>query len=235
MITGDAAQKLLESRVDMVSVSFHHHDSKTLELIEGHPGIHEKATKAINHLVRKQVPVSALCTISRHNMKDLRKTVRYINSMGIGVSFCIPSTTSGTSFSLGGDCVNLTKEELRDVMLGIIAMKREGFNIINNMSYLRDVIRSLDGKSKYPCLGGGKIMYLDWDLNLYPCMSKGRPVKIGDADLSKVSKPCIECDIQCFREPSMVMVSRRMALLMLIKDFPYYLSSLVEGTKLLFK
>jgi len=224
LITEKVAERIAKNKVDQISVSFHHFDSKIFEKIENHKNIMKKVCNAIKYLKEKKTNVSALCTISRYNMNDIEEIVNFIENLNIFVSFCIPVTINKTSFSLGGDnCVVLTKKELKYVILRIIELKKNGHKIINNKTYLEDVIDSLDGKSKYNCYGGNKLWYLDWDLNLYPCMTKGSGKRIEEASFDSSNNACSDCLIQCFREPSLFLKSRREAIKIFLKDFRFYL------------
>jgi MoaA/NifB/PqqE/SkfB family radical SAM enzyme len=226
LITEDAAERIANIKVDQISVSFHHYDPKVFEEIENHKDIFEKAYKGIQNLRKKKAHVSALCTISKYNINDIEETLKFIESMNLYTSFCIPVTLDKTSFALGGDkCVNLTKDELKDVIFRIIEMKKRGHKIINSTAYLRDVIDSLDGKSKYGCYGGSKLWFLDWDLKVFPCMGKGAGVRIEEAVFENHAN-CSECLIQCFREPSLLMKSRREAMRIFLKDIGFYLKAL---------
>ena len=212
LITEEYAKRLARMKIDQTSVSFHHHNPDVLEKIENHEGIFEKACKGIENLRKAKAHVSALCTISKYNMNDIEETIKFIEGMNLKTSFCIPVTLDQTSFSLGGnDCVNLSKEELRRTIRKILQLKKKGHKIINNSIYLRDILACLNGRSNYDCYGGSKIWFVDWNLKVYPCMGKGigRPIeeeKFEDHDV------CKECLIQCFREPSVFMKSRREAL-----------------------
>ena len=226
LITEESAERIAKINVDQISVSFHHYDPKIFEKIENHKGIFDKAYNGIQHLRRKKAHVSALCTISKYNINDIEKILEFIEGLNLYTSFCIPVTIDNTSFALGGDdCVNLTRDELKDVVSRIIRMKEEGHKIINNTAYLKDVIDSLDGKSRYACYGGSKLWFMDWDLKVYPCMSKGKGVRIEEAKFEDHPN-CNECLIQCFREPSMFLKSRREALRIFFKDAGSYLKSL---------
>jgi hypothetical protein len=160
-------------------------------------------------------------------MYDIEGIVKFIENFKMYTSFCVPVEINETSFSLGGNsCVNLTKKELKNVVSKIIELKKKGHKITNNLEYLKDVINSLDGKSKYPCYGGSKLFYLDWNLNLYPCMSKGVGNKIEEVSFHNLESPCTDCLIQCFREPSLFLNSRRGALKMFFKDLRSYFRTL---------
>ena len=229
LITEEIAEKIAKNRVDQTNVSFHHTDPKIFEKIENHKNIFEKSLNAIQYLKEKKAHVSALCTITRYNMNDIEKIVNFIENFKTYISFCIPVKISETSFSLGGDdCTNLTKNELKNVVSDIIELKKSGHKITNNIEYLRDVIESLDGKSRYPCYGGSKLFYLDWNLNFYPCMSKGVGKRIEEVSFDNPESPCNDCLIQCFREPSLFLDSRRGALKTFFKDIKSYFRTLTN-------
>ena len=159
-------------------------------------------------------------------MNDIEKTIKFIEKMDLYTSFCIPVTIDETSFALGGDnCVNFSKDEMKEVILKIIELKKKGHKIINHTAYLKDVMISLNGKSRYDCYGGSKLWFLDWNLNVYPCMSKGKGVRIEDANFEDHPN-CNDCLIQCFREPSMFLESRRETIKLFFKDIGFYLRAL---------
>ena len=226
LITRETAKKLAKINIDQISVSFHHYDPKVFEKIENHKDIFEKAKKAIGFLKEENVHVSALCTISKYNMNDIERTIKFIESMNLYTSFCIPVTLDQTSFSLGGnDCIELTKDEMKRVISNIIRLKKRGLKIINSSVYLKDVIDSLNNRSRYPCYGGSKIWFVDWNLKVYPCMGKGVGKSIGEADF-KDHDVCKQCLIQCFREPSVFFKSRRESIRVFSKDAKFYLKGL---------
>jgi len=152
------------------------------------------------------------------------KTVKFINNKGIGVSFCMPIIKTKTSFSLGGDCASLSSEELRKVILEIISLKKKGFKIINNIIFFEEILRFLEGKNKYYCFGGKKLFYLDWNLNVYPCMFKGNSQKIYNFNFDFNDDICNECLLQCFREPSIFLISQPIASISFLKEFKTYLA-----------
>jgi len=134
----------------------------------------------------------------------------------------MPTIIKDTSYSLGGACADLTNDELKDAILEIIRLKKNGFNIINNMTFLEETIRFLNGKTKYYCLGGYKIFYLDWNLNFYPCMFKGKPVNLNNMSFDFKNEKCNKCLLQCFREPSLFLLSRPLTLRLAISNFTSY-------------
>ena len=58
----------------------------------------------------------------------------------------------------------------------------------------------------FPCLGGLKYFYLDWNLDLYRCHYWHSPMcKIYEFDASKLIRDhCTLCMIDCYRDPSIL-------------------------------
>jgi len=217
------AKKLSKNRIDNVGISLHHYDNSVFEKISNHKNILSKVLNTIEYLKKEKISVEALFTISHYNSDQIEKTVKFINGLDIGVSFCVPMIVKDTSYSLGGSCVKFSNEELKKIILEIIRLKKKGYNIVNNMAFLEDVINFIDGRSKYYCLGGSEIFYLDWNLDLYPCMFKGQGIKIDQADFNFKKEVCNECLFQCFREPSLFMISKPLSLKLVLQELPTYL------------
>lgn len=228
LIDENTASKLSKSGVDNIGVSFHHYNGKIFEKITNHKKILDKVQNAIKFLKTEKIPTEALFTISKYNKDDIEKTVRFINNLGVGVSFCIPTIVKDTSYSLGGDCANFTDDELKDAILEIIRLKKNGFDVINNMTFLKEALRFLGGKAKYYCLGGYKLFYLDWNLDFFPCMFKGNQVVMNNVNFDFKNEKCNECLLQCFREPSLFLLSRPFTLKLVLDNFTSY-SRIIKG------
>lgn len=223
LIDEKVAEKLKESKIDQISISFHHNKAEVFEKISGKKNILEKVVKSIEILQKKKLPVSVLCTISRENMKDIENIVKFVEKLNVTISFCMPVIIENTSFKLGGNksSVSLTKDEIRDVLIRIIKMKKRGHNIVNSLTYLFDTVNYLDGNNKHMCYGGSKLFYIDWNLNVYPCMCKGSPESIDDYDFGIAGAKCNKCLIQCFREPSILLQRRIKTTEIAAKELPF--------------
>lgn len=229
LITKEIAERLAENRIDHVSISFHHFKPKTFEDISGHEGIFKKTLNSIAYLRQAGVPTSVLCTIMKDNYRDIENIVRYFDRLKISISFCTPMIIRETTFALGSEHAKFKKNELKNVISEIIELKGKYKNIVNNIEFLKDVMNFLsDKKSKYTCLGGEKIFYLDWNLNIYPCMNRGKGIAIDEffnskRNINKKNQGCDDCTFQCFREPSIFLGSKANAIGALIKDLPSYI------------
>jgi MoaA/NifB/PqqE/SkfB family radical SAM enzyme len=223
LIDESTAKKLSKIHVDNVGISFHNYDAKKFEKISNHEKILDKVLNAIEILKKEKIPTEALFTLSKYNKDNIEKTIKFINDLDIGVSFCMPTIVKNTSYSLGGTCVNFTNDELRDAILEIIRLKKTGYNIINNITFLEETLHFLDGNAKYYCLGGYIIFYLDWNLNFYPCMFKGNSEKISNVKFDFKNEKCNKCILQCFREPSLFLISKPLTIKMILQNPLTYL------------
>lgn len=226
LISGEIAAKLAESKVDQVSISMHHFDPEIFEEISGHKNILKKTLDAVKYLRQAGVPVSALCTITRDNYRDLGKIVSFFNSLRVSVSFSTPVIINKTTYALGGDTAEFSNNELKNIITEIISLKKRYRNIMNCRKFLEDVLDFLESKkSGHTCLGGKRIFYLDWNLRVFPCMYKGEGIIIDKFFDShrKDGKGCEECIHQCFRESSIFMGHNSEALKVFMEEFPTYL------------
>jgi MoaA/NifB/PqqE/SkfB family radical SAM enzyme len=222
LIDREMARKIKGSKLDQISISLHHYKPEVFGKISGNKDILSKVLNSIKFLKEEKVAVSVLCTISKSNMNDLEGIVKFTDKLDVAVSFCLPMSISKTSFKLGSDndSTNLSKEEMKGVLKKIIQLKKKGYNIINSFDFLLDMVRYINGNNKYKCLGGSRLIYIDWNLMVFPCMCKGEPIGIDDYDF-KAAKDCNECMIQCFREPSMLLLSRRKTAKIILKELPF--------------
>jgi len=238
LINEKVADKLKESKIDQISVSLHHYKPEIFEKISGHKDILKRVTKSIDVLKKKKLPVSALCTISKYNINDIEDIAKFIDDLDITISFCMPVTVKNTSFRLGGNgkSVEISKNDMRSVLFRIIELKKHGYNIINSLEYLRDTIRYLDKENIYGCFGGTKLFYMDWNLDVYPCMFKGKPINIAEYNFNgNNGKECNKCMIQCFREPSTLLSSQIQTSKIFIKESPFLFLMGMKRAKTLFK
>ena len=68
---------------------------------------------------------------------------------------------------------------------------------------MRNIIQFLrKEKPKYMCLGGDKVLFVDWFFNMYPCMHLanhlGDVLKVKKSDLKRI--PCNKCNMSWYRD-----------------------------------
>ena len=236
LIDEEMAEKLKRSKIDQVSVSLHHCDPDIFDKISGRKDILATVVNSIKILQKKKVPVSVLCTITKDNANDIEKIVKFVNKMDTAISFCLPVSVKNTSFKLGGEAAEISKDEMRKALFRIIKMKKHGYNVLNTLEFLMDMVRYLDGENKYSCLGGERLIYIDWNLDVFPCMFTGKPTKLDRYDFGKArNKRCNKCMIQCFREPSMLMQKETETTKIMIKELPFMSVTAFKGMKTILK
>ncbi len=205
------AQALASAGVQGVSISVDHHDSAILEDNRGIPGLAARITQGARYIRDLRIPLQASTTISR--LLDLRsgdylKLIEQNRQAGFdGTYFCYPLQATRSNYSLGGPLAIFEKAELAAIIAHIQMLKRQGYPIDNSYETLDIVLDFLEGRpSRYPCVAGYKVFYLDWELNLYDCMTKGNLIgsvlELDPEHLNLSRVECEECVLSCDREPS---------------------------------
>jgi len=202
---------LAGSGVQSVSISVDHYDGTVLAQNRGIADLAQKIHDGVQLLRGHGLPVQASTTISK--LLDLRsgdylKLVEHNQQLGFdGTYFCYPMTDMRSNYALGGEIVQFDRGELAEIIAHIRALKRQKYPIDNSCETLNDVLAFLANRpSRFPCVAGYKVFYLDWDLRLYDCMTKGTHIApILELDPGALRLPrveCEECILSCDREPS---------------------------------
>jgi hypothetical protein len=155
------------------------------------------------------IQTTASVTASRL-VEDYAKLPDFLRDLGFtSCTFSYPLTALSSSYLSFSDSnlVSYSVEELLAVFEQIKALKRSGFPVVNPSESLDEMQRHLrQEKERFPCLGGHKYFYLDWNLDLYRCHFWEKPMcKVFDWDESKLIRDgCTRCMIDCYRDPSVL-------------------------------
>jgi MoaA/NifB/PqqE/SkfB family radical SAM enzyme len=203
-----AAYHLAWSGIRNFWISIDSEDPQKHEENRGLPGLFERLRKALPVLQRNGVRVNAAVPVNKL-IGDYGRLLDFLRDLGLErVAFCYPMTTMDASYGGAADSelVDFTPEELKKVLTEIISLKKGPGRkrIINPIQGMEDIIRRQSGgKSAYPCLGGHKFFYLDWDLILYKCAflqeNYGSVLELGNREFAY--SECDRCHWQCFRDP----------------------------------
>lgn len=183
-------------------------DAASAELHEqnrGLPGVCEKIREAVTILEELGVHPTASVTMSR--LVDYDALPGFLASLGFtAVTFSYPLTHLNSNFLgfSGSDLVDYSKEELLAAFDKVEALKKS-FRVVNPTASIDDMKRHLHGtKERFPCLGGYRYFYLDWDLMLWRCHYWEAPMcSIYEFDDSKLVRDnCTRCMIDCYRDAS---------------------------------
>lgn len=184
--------------VDAASADLH-------EQNRGLPGVCEKIREAVAILEDIGVHPTASVTMSR--LVDYEALPDFLTSLGFtAVTFSYPLTHLHSNFLgfSGSHLVDYSEEELLAAFDAIEALKKR-FRVVNPSASIEDMKRHLRGdKEKFPCLGGYRYFYLDWDLMLWRCHYWEAPMcSIYEFDDSKLVRDnCTRCMIDCYRDAS---------------------------------
>jgi len=183
-------------------------DAASPELHEqnrGLPGVCDRIREAITILEELGVHPTASVTMSR--LVDYDALPGFLASLGFtAVTFSYPLTHLNSNF-LGfsaSDLVDYNKEELLAAFDKVETLKKR-FRVVNPTASIADMKRHLQGtEEKFPCLGGHRYFYLDWDLMLWRCHYWEAPMcSIYEFDDSKLVRDnCTRCMIDCYRDAS---------------------------------
>ena len=220
-MTDSLAERLKDSKINLVSVSIDHYIPEIQDKLRKHKDCHKKAVNAIKLLKEHNVPVIASTVITSLNINEIEKVVSFVNNeLNVAFSVCTPSTTPDSSFFAGhSDVIELDVKQLSACTKKIIELGRKGAHICNSYEFLNEYVDSLSGNKKFYCQGGNLIYYLNPKGDFHICTNKPKLFDITSGWKTADIK-CTECEVQCFKEPSVLyQISRTKAILHLSRAY----------------
>ena len=184
-------------------------DSQDLAKHEENRGLKGVCKKIKEHMpMLKEAGVGATASVTLNRLlTDFDSLPETLSDLGFeAVTFSFPLTSLDSSY-LGAsesDLVSFTTEELHHWIDRVQKLKKR-FPVLNPKASLSDMHAHLDSaEEEFPCLGGWKQFYLDWNLLLWRCNSWNKPMcHIDDFDGSQnVRDGCQACMVDCFRDAS---------------------------------
>jgi MoaA/NifB/PqqE/SkfB family radical SAM enzyme len=208
--TDQNMRELAAAGLSSVIMSIDAHDAKLHEKNRGLPDVCRKIKHANAVFAGLGIQTTASVTASKL-VEDYEKLPGFLKELGFSsCTFSYPLTSLASSYLSFSDSslVSFKTEELVGVFEKIKAMKRKSdFPVVNPMESLSEMQRHLRREpEKFPCLGGHKYFYLDWNLQLYRCHFWETPMcSIYDFDETKLIRDgCTRCMIDCYRDPSVM-------------------------------
>lgn len=186
--------------VDAASVEAH-------ERNRGLPGVCERI-RAANRLIA-ELKLHATASVTMSRLVDYEALPEFLQSLGFNsVTFSYPLTQLNSNF-LGysdSNLVDLRGDELLDAFERVKRLKQR-FLVVNPTPSLEEMQRFVRGEEqRFPCLGGDRYFYLDWNLDLWRCHFWEKPMcSIREFDGSqRVRDGCMRCMIDCYRDSSVM-------------------------------
>mgnify|MGYP003814507053 CR=1 FL=1 len=201
---------MVDAGLSSVIMSVDAHDVARHERNRHLPGVCEKIRWANTFFANAGVQTTASVTASRL-IHDYTQLPGFLKDLGFQCcTFSYPLThldSSYLSFSESG-LVSYDTNELIDLFDKIKHLKSGGdYPVMNPLESLDEMQRHLRHEpERFPCLGGRRFFYLDWNLNLYRCHYWSKPMcHIREFDSSKLIRDhCNKCMIDCYRDPSVL-------------------------------
>jgi len=199
-------EKFRQARLSGIIISIDSQDLMAHETNRGLKGVTKKIKQYTPLLKEAGVGATASVTLNRL-LTDFDKLPETLTELGFeAVTFSFPLTSLDSSYlgASDSDLVTFTREELHQWIDRVQDLKRR-FPVLNPTASLRDMHAHLDSApEQFPCLGGYKQFYLDWNLLLWRCNSWNKPMcHIDEFDgTQRVRDGCQACMVDCFRDAS---------------------------------
>jgi MoaA/NifB/PqqE/SkfB family radical SAM enzyme len=124
------------------------------------------------------------------------------------ISFNYPTFSKSQVYPLGGEGISLSREKVIHALKDAIGLKKKGkYGIINMPLAMQNIIHYLKDPNtvKYACHGGRRAIFVDWFLDVRPCMQLpqvlGNILTMDEKDLAL--PPCNDCNMSWYRDLSM--------------------------------
>jgi MoaA/NifB/PqqE/SkfB family radical SAM enzyme len=207
-LTEDSIRALKQSGVSSVIISIDAASAAKHEENRRLPNVCERIRKANALLKELRIQSTASVTMSRL-IDDYGALPPFLKSLGFdSVTFSYPLTTLNSSFLGHADSplVSYDPEELHRTFDEVKKLKRQ-IRVINPTASIEEMQRFLHQEpQRFPCLGGFKYFYLDWNFLLWRCHFWETPMcSIFDFDDSRrIRDGCTRCMIDCYRDASVM-------------------------------
>lgn len=199
-------EKFQESNLSAVIISI---DSQDLSVHEKNRGLKGVSRKIKTHMpLLKQAGIGATASVTLNRLltdfESLPETLRELGFEAVTFSFPLTGLESSYLGASDSDLVTFSRSEMHDWIERVQELKSK-FPVLNPRASLHDMHAHLDSApEQFPCLGGWKQFYLDWNLLLWRCNSWNKPMcHVFDFDGSqKIRDGCQSCMVDCFRDAS---------------------------------
>jgi MoaA/NifB/PqqE/SkfB family radical SAM enzyme len=200
---------LAEAGLSRLIMSIDSADLAEHERNRGLEGLERRLAGGIARARERGLPVQASVTVNRLVRYDqLPETLRRLGFDNVAFSYPRREPFGSTSLVYGeSGLIDLDRDELLTA-LDAIAQLRRRFPVLNPRASLDEVARYVRGEEQsFPCVGGYKYFYLDWNLDIWRCEAWDEPMgSVFDLDrIPDQREPCNACMMACYRNASVLM------------------------------
>ena len=201
---------LLRAGLQMLLVSIDSHSLDDHERNRGLRGLSERIQAGIAIARQEGIPIFASVTVSR--LVKYESLPAVLGDLGFDAAIFSyprkkPFASSSLVFSESSSLIDFDSAELIDALDEIKALKRR-FRVLNPLASIEDVQRHIRGEEEvFPCIGGHKYFYLDWNLDIWRCEAWSEPLgSVFDLDhIEDRRDRCNACTMACYRDNSVLM------------------------------
>jgi MoaA/NifB/PqqE/SkfB family radical SAM enzyme len=223
LITEPILDGLEEARTDMISISFDSDDPKVCEESRRIPNILFDIEDAVQRMKRTKIKSMASILIWNNNHDRMEKVFIKAKDMGFDlISVNYPTFSKSVLYPLGGEGISLSRSAVIQSLKSIIELKKlKKYSIVNSIASMENIVQYLTDPAtvRYKCLGGSRVMFVDWFLDVRPCMQL--PQVLGNIlTMTKddfATEPCNRCNMSWYRDFSTFFHG--------VKSFPVYLEA----------
>jgi MoaA/NifB/PqqE/SkfB family radical SAM enzyme len=202
-------EELCQAGLHTLLVSIDSHSMEDHERNRGLPGVGERIRLGLAVARRHGVPTLASVTVNRLVQYDALPSL--LHALGFdAVTFSYPRREPFGSSSLvysDSRLIDFATVELDRALESIRLLKRH-FTVMNPTASLNDIHSHLhDEKESFPCVGGHKYFYLDWNLDIWRCEAWAEPLgSVFDLERFEDCRDrCTACTMSCYRDTSVLM------------------------------
>ena len=209
---------LLPSRIDAIAdaglrtltVSLDSGNVATHEQNRGLSGLTTRIQQGLERASHYQIFRIASITVNRLlEFEELPETLSGLGFQAVTFSYprSEPFGSSSLAYGNGSPLVNFSPDELIE-MLDSIERLKATFPVLNPSAGLQEIQRHLRGEPEiFPCVGGYKYFYIDWNLNVWRCEAWHEPLgPLLEFDrFADQRERCTACTMSCYRDTSVLM------------------------------
>jgi MoaA/NifB/PqqE/SkfB family radical SAM enzyme len=206
LITDDRLARLDEAGNDMISISLDSEDPAVLEASRQIPHIMRDIEDAVKRMKRTSIKSMASILIWNNNHDRMEQMFAKAADMGFDlISINYPTFSKSVVYPLGGEGISLSRDLVIQSLESVIELKKQRkYNIVNSIISMENIISYLKDPEtvRYECLGGSRVMFVDWFGDVRPCMQL--PQRLGNIftmskdDFAKES--CNQCNMSWYRD-----------------------------------
>lgn len=199
-------EKFQQGNLKALIISIDSQDLSVHESNRGLAGVTDKIRTSTTALKKAGIGVTASVTLNRL-LTSIEQLPNTLSGLGFdAVTFSFPLTSIDSSYLGAADSslVTFSREETHRWIEQVENLKK-AFPVLNPSASLKDMHAFLDGTEQvFPCFGGWKQFYLDWNLLLWRCSTWNKPMcHVFDFDGSqRVRDNCQACMVDCYRDAS---------------------------------